>query len=623
MNGDFSWLHFSDLHLKPENDEVFDIDHARRELLNFLESEGKSIRYVFITGDIAHKGSYDGTKGFLSVLIDTLESVNINKVFWAVGNHDIQSRPLKWRAKIINEIRCDKNIDRFRQALHNEEESALLLDIGMKAYFENHRGLLGRDVTEDALSIGHAFYPLDELNLVVLNTCLTSCDNNDTGQLHVATPKWEDLSKNIDKEKPVVVLGHHGKEFLAPNERERLGIMFKSLNADIYLCGHNHAVGYDHITYTLHDIHQFTCGALTSDAASFTFMRGVYTSDDRNISVIPYTYRGNSGWEPDFLLHSRLIKNNKFVLGRLDTLLRQKSKAINFKKVKENISIESEKIISIDKAETDIHCVGSEFINNHRFIRQPLIPKAPSQKAVKNKKHGILVAVATLLEQKVAIEQFDKMGAIEPIIGDQNISYFKLIVKKTPIYIVKSQMGTGGAGGSLLTFNDAIAILNPELAIMGGIAFGANKNNQRIGDLLLSTQIWRYNPEKIMVDGSIPRGDKNAASPHLIQMFETIVAGMTDIKMHSGLIVSGEKIVNNREFLTNKLIIKEPEMIGGDMEGAGFEAACHRKQIPWVLLKGICDWGYDKDTKSKIIDQEKAAVNSFRIIRDAISQWIR
>ena len=45
----------------------------------------------------------------------------------------------------------------------------------------------------------------------------------------------------------------------------------------------------------------------------------------------------------------------------------------------------------------------------------------------------------------------------------------------------------------------------------------------------------------------------------------------------------------------------EPEAIGGDMEGAGVVSACHRRSVPWVVVKGICDWGENKgDNKEKL-----------------------
>ena len=67
--GDFHWLHFSDLHLTPE--EKFDTIMARDELKKFLRDETTAGRltcdYIFFTGDIANKGNYDGVSGFIKI----------------------------------------------------------------------------------------------------------------------------------------------------------------------------------------------------------------------------------------------------------------------------------------------------------------------------------------------------------------------------------------------------------------------------------------------------------------------------------------------------------------------------------------------------------------------------
>ncbi len=52
-----------------------------------------------------------------------------------------------------------------------------------------------------------------------------------------------------------------------------------------------------------------------------------------------------------------------------------------------------------------------------------------------------------------------------------------------------------------------------------------------------------------------------------------------------------------------------PEAIGGEMEGTGLQSSCHRDKIEWILIKGICDWGYDKQSEDKQKNQELAINN--------------
>jgi predicted phosphodiesterase len=320
MNGDFSWLHFSDLHLTPEKNTSFDTTRAMQELRKSLEKGDLTADYVLITGDIAHKGDYTGTEKSFAVFLDALVKTGIDKkrIFWAVGNHDIQSRSLSWRNQVIEKIRKDDAefiTDSFWRSLKCEEE-LLLLNNGIKTYTERHKELLW-DASASSSQIGHAFYPLDSLNLIVLNTCFTSYDDNDAGKLHVITDKLDEYSCHIDDKKPVFVIGHHGREWFLPIERTRLDYLFKDLNVDLYLCGHNHELGYGKITYSPYDIHQFTCGGLNSAATNFTFMRGQYDSSKSSVSIVPYTYRG-SGWMCDYQLHPRLAEKSGFLLERLN-----------------------------------------------------------------------------------------------------------------------------------------------------------------------------------------------------------------------------------------------------------------------------------------------------------------
>ena len=61
------------------------------------------------------------------------------------------------------------------------------------------------------------------------------------------------------------------------------------------------------------------------------------------------------------------------------------------------------------------------------------------------------------------------------------------------------------------------------------------------------------------------------------------------VKMVAGAMLSGEKLVNNREF-RDRLKERFPEAIGGEMEGIGAYAAASRRNTEIILVKGICDW---------------------------------
>jgi nucleoside phosphorylase len=58
----------------------------------------------------------------------------------------------------------------------------------------------------------------------------------------------------------------------------------------------------------------------------------------------------------------------------------------------------------------------------------------------------------------------------------------------------------------------------------------------------------------------------------------------------------------------------DPEAIAGEMEAAGIASAADREKIEFIVIKGICDWGENKDKKN----QELAARNAFSFAMEVV-----
>lgn len=236
---------------------------------------------------------------------------------------------------------------------------------------------------------------------------------------------------------------------------------------------------------------------------------------------------------------------------------------------------------------------------------------------VKKMHSKILLVVATQLELSIILDKIKEKWPISPMIG--KISYFTTVVGDSCVYIIKSQMGQGGSGGSILTIEETIQILNPDFVIMSGVAWGSKSEKQKIGDVLVSTKVWDYDLQRANSDGSLtPRGAITPSSPQLIQMFEVACAYIRSFKIEYGLIASGSVLYDNYE-LMERLKQTQPEIIGGDMESAGMAAVCSRKQVKWIMVKGICDWGFNKDSHKKKY-QTIAASNSSEAILTLLAQ---
>ena len=86
-----------------------------------------------------------------------------------------------------------------------------------------------------------------------------------------------------------------------------------------------------------------------------------------------------------------------------------------------------------------------------------------------------------------------------------------------------------------------------------GIAFGINPEKQQFGDILVSTKILAYEPQRIGTNTSgeqrlTSRGDRASASQRLINFFRHAQTSWTGASVSHGLMLTGEKLIDNELF---------------------------------------------------------------------------
>jgi nucleoside phosphorylase len=177
-----------------------------------------------------------------------------------------------------------------------------------------------------------------------------------------------------------------------------------------------------------------------------------------------------------------------------------------------------------------------------------------------------------------------------------------------PLWMVQSEMGSATPGGALVTIPQAIQDLQPQAVVMCGIAYGLRPKKQKLGDILVARQLMNYEPQKVDVQrGILPRGDRVTASGRLLNLMRAADNEWQSTPVHIGLILSGEKLVNDPVF-RDWLLKTEPEAIGGEMEGSGLYAAARDAKVDWILVKAICDWADgNKDDDAQAFAAQNAA----------------
>lgn len=157
--------------------------------------------------------------------------------------------------------------------------------------------------------------------------------------------------------------------------------------------------------------------------------------------------------------------------------------------------------------------------------------------------------------------------------------------------------------------------LSPVAVVMVGIAFGVNEQSQKIGDVLVSDKILPYDSQKILENKTeykeIPKevGFQllNAFKEHREWLYYLPNSELSTV--YIGSILTGSRLINNYKYrsqLINDFVDYKP--IGGEMEAQGIYAMCKVHGVTeWIIVKGICDWGYRKSTPNKKKDQIIAA----------------
>lgn len=230
----------------------------------------------------------------------------------------------------------------------------------------------------------------------------------------------------------------------------------------------------------------------------------------------------------------------------------------------------------------------------------------------------IAIVAVTAVEMKSiinAIKAKEKSIYINEIVTN-DLVYHEVLGYSERIVIIQSGMGMTGINSIINQLHKVIEKLSPHMILMVGIAFGAKPDKQHIGDILVSNQVWNYEPCKIEGQRRIPRGDKVTASSNLLQLYNSTQLDF-EIPVHFGLMASGEKLVNSPDEIEN-LRNLEPEIIGGDMEAAGVASVCNEKKLDWIVIKAICDWGKDK----KDDYQQTAADNASRFLVDGLFKLV-
>jgi nucleoside phosphorylase len=234
----------------------------------------------------------------------------------------------------------------------------------------------------------------------------------------------------------------------------------------------------------------------------------------------------------------------------------------------------------------------------------------------------LLIVTATEVERDAVLRRLHPLRARRTILQGTvgPATYYLGSLGDHGIVLTMCRMGTAGIAGSRGAVAAACATWAPRAAVMVGIAFGKDPAKQRVGDVLVSSQIISYEEQRVGARTEF-RGPIAEANATLVDRFRNVVGwgfprgDGTACAARVGPVLSGEKLVDDAAWKA-ALFEQFPQAIGGEMEGRGLYAAATDAGVAWILVKGICDWG---DGTDHAADQPLAAAAAVDLTEAALS----
>lgn len=218
----------------------------------------------------------------------------------------------------------------------------------------------------------------------------------------------------------------------------------------------------------------------------------------------------------------------------------------------------------------------------------------------------ILLMTVTKIETQMVMNVFKKDSGQEIRTFEANgLIYFDLgRINQTRVYLTRAQIGLGGPVTAAQAVSASIAAVHPYAVIMVGLAFGLERQTQRLGDILVATAVHSYKGQKKTERSKSSFGLDNEVfmSPSwLIDRFRNADVLWKGPKVHWGTMVNVDFLVADPGLL-RRIRESHRKAIGGDMEGAELYRACHAEGVDCCMVKGIADWG-----EGRKIDRAKTA----------------
>jgi adenosylhomocysteine nucleosidase len=149
--------------------------------------------------------------------------------------------------------------------------------------------------------------------------------------------------------------------------------------------------------------------------------------------------------------------------------------------------------------------------------------------------------------------------------------------------VIVARCGIGKVNAAIFT-QLMILKFNPEYIINTGVA-GSLKDENKIGTVIISEDVTYHDVRVIQMESTFPFVNSFTADTCLIKKMKYVTRKDGNIKY--GTIVSGDAFIN--EDIKKDEIRLEYNAECVDMEAAAIGHTCYINQIPFIIIRTICD----------------------------------
>ena len=149
---------------------------------------------------------------------------------------------------------------------------------------------------------------------------------------------------------------------------------------------------------------------------------------------------------------------------------------------------------------------------------------------------------------------------------------------------------------------------------MVGIAFALKEDKLKTGDVMVASELMDYGSVKMSEGNVVERGLRVAADKTLLDRFTNAIVDWNGVDIRFGLIITNDVLSDDKSFV-EELRSRFPDALGGEMEGCGLLA---KYQTPWILVKAVCDYGYNKGDEGQV----NAALNAIKYVDYVLNEFM-